>query len=169
MLSLAWVGLPSGVFLALGAVVRFSCRVWPSGPVVWFRPPDLFLPFFLKEATIQGTDPRTRLSTGTSFTTDVLKPMYHCRGIGRFYSSFPIVLSFLTYPVETLRRPECRPLRQMRYLFFVIVACFLSSRVSSSARPLSGALASQQQRLDCFTPSQALSFLASCFSTGPQE
>ena len=34
VLSLAWVGLPSGVFLALGAVVQSSCLVWPSGLVV---------------------------------------------------------------------------------------------------------------------------------------
>ena len=48
--------------------------------------------------------------------------MYHCRGIGRFYSSFPIVLSFSISPLETSRRPECRLLRQMRFLFLLLAS-----------------------------------------------
>ena len=52
------------VVLVLGAVFRPSCRVWSSGLVVCFRLPGLFLSVFQKEATTQGTDPRTGLSEG---------------------------------------------------------------------------------------------------------
>ena len=112
--SLAWVGPPAGVgwsaVLVLGAVVRSSCRVWSSGRVVWFRPPGLFLPLFLKRGT--------GLSTGNPFTTEVLiadvSLPWHWR-----------ILQVLSYrsllpfpPVETLRRLRCRLLRQMRYLFY---------------------------------------------------
>ena len=108
MLSLAWVGLLSGGFLAHCAVVRSSCRVWPSGPVVWFRPPGLFLPFSEKRRRPRAPTQGPVFQQVPPLRTRYLWPMYFCRGICRFYSSFPIVLSFFISPLETLRRAGCR-------------------------------------------------------------
>ena len=60
LLRLRGVGLSVG--LVFGAVASSSCRVWSSGLVVCFRLPGLFLSVFQKEATTQGTDPKTGFS-----------------------------------------------------------------------------------------------------------
>ena len=100
-----------GVRVRLRGLVRLlvpagPCRlVSSSGPVCYL---------FQK----RGDDPRTGLSTGTPFTAealiaDVLLP---------WYWRIPQILSCRSLlpfsPVETLRRPECRLLRQMRHLLY---------------------------------------------------
>ena len=84
-LLVSWLcGLPWPLAFCSGSVCLSGLVVcsWPCC-FFWFRPPGLFLSFFLKEVTTQGTDPRTDLQAGIlkyvryTWTWDPLLGIYY--------------------------------------------------------------------------------------------
>ena len=97
VLSLACVGWSCvrwSVVLVLGAVVWSSCRVWSSGPVSGLVPGTCFFLFSEKRRRPRAPTQGPVFRQVPPLRPRYSWPTYLCRGIGGFYSYFPIVLSF---------------------------------------------------------------------------